>query len=175
MQTKKMTQAALMTAVMCIISPLTVPIGPVPISLANIAVCLSACFLGAKLGTLSYFIYYLLGCFGLPVFSGFGSGLGKAVGPTGGFLIGFFALSVISGLFIEKFKEKYMWLLGLLLGDTVVYLIGVPWFAAVSHTDMKTAFLTACAPFILIDFLKMLFVLFITAEVRKRINPVSCD
>ena len=34
---------------------------------------------------------------GIPVFSGFGAGLGKVAGPTGGYLIGFIFMAVISG------------------------------------------------------------------------------
>ena len=173
MKTKTLTYTALMTAVICILAPLTVPIGPIPITLGNLAVCLCVYLLGVKQGTLSYFIYYLLGCFGLPVFSGYQGGLGKALGPTGGFLIGFFALAVIGGIFIEKFKNKFLHFLGLLLGDAAVYAIGVPWYAFVAHTDMRSAFMAACAPFILIDIIKMLFVSLIAGEIRKRINPVS--
>ncbi|MBQ9519684.1 MAG: biotin transporter BioY [Firmicutes bacterium] len=173
MQTKKLTQTALMTAVICILSPLTLPIGPVPVSLANLAVCLCVYLLGTKYGAISYFIYYLLGCMGLPVFSGFGGGLGKALGPTGGFLLGFFVLILIGGIFIKHFKNIYMHFFGLLLGDAAVYLIGVPWFAAVAHTDMYSAFLTACAPFILIDIIKIFFVTILGSEITKRIKPVS--
>ncbi|MBR6400692.1 MAG: biotin transporter BioY [Firmicutes bacterium] len=169
MKTKKMTQVALMSAVICILSPLTLPIGPVPVTLGTLAVLFSAYLLGAKYGTLSYLLYYLLGCFGLPVFSGFQGGISKALGPTGGFLIGFFALCAISGFFIEKYTKNYIRFLGMLLGETVCYLIGVIWYAVVAHTTLLQAFLTACAPFIAVDILKMLIVILVGNEIKKRI------
>ena len=40
--TYQMPVTALMPAVMCVLGPLTVPIGAVPISLANFVICLTA-------------------------------------------------------------------------------------------------------------------------------------
>ena len=82
--TYAMVVTALMAAVTCILAPLSVPIGPVPISLTNFAIYLSLYLLDWKKGTLSYLIYLLLGLVGLPVFSGFTGGLAKLAGPTGG-------------------------------------------------------------------------------------------
>lgn len=75
--TYAMVVTALMAAVTCILAPLSVPIGPVPISLTNFAIYLSLYLLDWKKGTLSYLIYLLLGLVGLPVFSGFTGGLAK--------------------------------------------------------------------------------------------------
>jgi biotin transporter BioY len=60
-----------MAAVTCILAPLSIPIGPVPISFTNLAIYLSLYLLGWKKGTISYLIYLLIGLVGLPVFSGF--------------------------------------------------------------------------------------------------------
>ena len=57
--TYAMTMTALMTAVTCILAPLSIPIGPVPISLTNFAIYLSLYLLDWKKGTISYFIYLL--------------------------------------------------------------------------------------------------------------------
>jgi len=65
-----------------VLGPLTVPIGAVPISLANFVICLTAWLLGPKFGTLSVVLYLALGTIGIPVFSGYGAGLAKLAGPT---------------------------------------------------------------------------------------------
>ena len=85
---KKITFTALMTAVMCILSPLSIPIGPVPITLSVACVFLCVYTLGAKLGSVACGIYILLGLVGLPVFSGFAGGPAKLFGPTGGYIVG---------------------------------------------------------------------------------------
>jgi hypothetical protein len=82
--TYQMAVTAVMAAVLCVLGPLTVPIGAVPISLANFVICLTAWLLGPKFGTLSVVIYLVLGAIGIPVFSGYGAGLAKLAGPTGG-------------------------------------------------------------------------------------------
>ena len=87
--TYAITVTALMTAVTCILAPLSIPIGPVPISLTNLAIYISLYLLGWKRGTISYLIYLLIGLVGIPVFSGFTGGPAKLAGPTGGYIIGF--------------------------------------------------------------------------------------
>ena len=100
--TYQMAVTAVMAAVLCVLGPLTVPIGAIPISLANLVICLTAWLLGPKFGTLSVAIYLALGVVGLPVFSGYGAGLAKVAGPTGGYLVGYLLLAFIGGMFIEK-------------------------------------------------------------------------
>ena len=78
--TYQMAVTAVMAAVLCVLGPLTVPIGAVPISLANFVICLTAWLLGPKFGTLSVVIYLVLGAIGIPVFSGYGAGLAKLAG-----------------------------------------------------------------------------------------------
>ena len=85
--TYAITVTALMTAVTCILAPLSIPIGPVPISLTNLAIYISLYLLGWKRGTISYLIYLLIGLVGIPVFSGFTGGPAKLAGPTGGYII----------------------------------------------------------------------------------------
>ena len=95
--TYQMAVTAVMAAVLCVLGPLTVPIGAVPISLANFVICLTAWLLGPKFGTLSVVIYLVLGAIGIPVFSGYGAGLAKLAGPTGGYLVGYLLLAFIGG------------------------------------------------------------------------------
>ena len=70
--TYQMAVTAVMAAVLCVLGPLTVPIGAIPISLANFVICLTAWLLGPKFGTLSVVIYLAIGLIGVPVFSGYG-------------------------------------------------------------------------------------------------------
>ena len=58
-----------MTAATCVLAPLSLPIGPVPISLTNLVIYFSLYTLGTMKGTISYLVYLLLGLVGLPVFS----------------------------------------------------------------------------------------------------------
>lgn len=168
--TYNMILTALFAAIMCILGPNSIPIGPVPVSFTNLVIYLSVMLIGTKLGTLSYGIYFLLGLVGLPVFSGYSGGLQKIAGPTGGFLIGFFIMSIVAGLFLKFFPNNMIMIfIGLLLSTALAYAFGTVWFVIMMHTDVMTA-LSACVfPFIIGDIVKMLIALIIGMNIRKRL------
>ena len=107
-RTKQMVLIALMTAVTCVLGPLSIPLpfSPVPISLTNFAIFLAIFVLGMKSGTISFIIYLLLGAVGVPVFSSFRGGFQVLAGPTGGYLIGFIFLALIMGFALDHFEGK---------------------------------------------------------------------
>ena len=106
MKIQDLTLIALMAALTCILGPMsiTLPFTPVPISFTNLVIYFAVMVIGMKRGTISYLVYLLIGAVGLPVFSGFSGGLAKLAGPTGGYLVGFIFLALISGFFVEKFS-----------------------------------------------------------------------
>lgn len=171
--TKKMTTTALMTAVICILAPMSIHIGPIPLSFTNLAIYLAAYLIGTKGALTSYFLYYILGLFGLPVFSGFRGGIAVAVGPTGGFLIGFFVMALISGIFIEKFNNMAMHFIGMEIGTWIPYILGTIWYAFVAGVSLKAAFAACVLPFIGVDMVKMAAALFLGNAVKKRIYGIN--
>jgi biotin transport system substrate-specific component len=169
-KTALMTRTAIMTAFLCILGPLSIPIGPVPVSFSNFVIFLSVFLLGRKLGTLSYILYLLLGLVGLPVFSGFSGGPEKLAGPTGGYLIGFILMAYLSGIFIEHyFPRKIPCFLGMLLGSAVTYLAGTLWLSFSLGTSFSGAFAIGVAPFLAVDLLKIILALMIGSSLRSRL------
>ena len=59
-----MTLIAVMAALICVAGPLSIAIGPIPLSLASFAVYLAGAILGWKKGTLAVAIYLLIGLVG---------------------------------------------------------------------------------------------------------------
>src|SRR3989442_3588930 len=77
--------AALVAAAAQVSLPL--PGTPVPVTLQPLAVLVVGGLLGAPLAAASLLLYLALGAAGLPVFTPFGvPGLGRLLGPTGGYL-----------------------------------------------------------------------------------------
>jgi uncharacterized membrane protein len=74
----RMVLTAVAAAVLCVLGPLSIPIGIVPISFTNFALFISLYALGMKNGTYGYIIYLLIGLTGVPVFSNFSGGIGKS-------------------------------------------------------------------------------------------------
>ena len=168
--TYQMAVTALMAAVMCVLGPLTVPIGAVPISLANFVICLTAWLLGPKFGTLSVAVYLCIGLLGVPVFSGYGAGLAKLAGPTGGYLVGYLLLALIGGLFIEKSNgNPVVSGIGLVLGDAACYVLGTAWFVFQMQCELGYALSVCVYPFIALDLAKIVVSCVVGALLRKRL------
>ena len=84
MNTKKIALIGLMTAVICVLGPISfpLPVSPVPISLGLLGVLLATYMLGMKWGTVSCLVYLLLGLVGLPVFTGLVKWIYRGSGQT---------------------------------------------------------------------------------------------
>lgn len=161
---------AIMTAVTCILGPLSIPLpfSPVPISFTNLAIYLTLFILGQKKGTISYLIYLLVGFVGMPVFSGFSSGPGKLLGPTGGYLIGFILMALIGGFFIEYFPGNIpMYVLGLVLATIVAYILGTVWLSYEANLTFIQALMLGVIPYLLGDGIKIAIAVIIGPTVKK--------
>ena len=171
--TKMMVLTALMAAVICVLSPFSLPIGPVPVSLQTLVVLLSVYLLGVKYGTVAYVIYLLIGLLGVPVFSGFQGGFQKLAGPTGGYLIGMIFMAVIAGWFIDHFTEQIpLQAVGMILGICVCYTFGTAWLMVQTKMAVGPALMAGVIPFIPFDLMKMIIAILIGRPVRSRIHPL---
>ena len=165
---------AVMAAVMAVVSPFALPIGPVPISLATFVVYLTAYVLGWKRATVATLVYILLGAVGMPVFSGFAGGLGKLLGPTGGYIVGYLPLALISGLFVDKFpKSRIMQLVGMILATAVLYALGTAWFCVEAGKTLSVAMSACVIPFLPGDFAKMLVSMAVGPLIRSRLEQAG--
>ena len=170
----KMATCAIMATLMCILGPLSIPIGPVPVTLTNFVIYLAIMLLGMKLSTLSFIVYLLLGTVGLPVFSGFSGGIAKLLGPTGGYLVGFILVALVGGFFFEKSKgQPVITGIGMFLGLVIAYVLGTAWFVFQMQVDVAHA-LTVCVwPFVPFDIIKIVVAVIIGKIVRKALRKAG--
>ena len=150
-RTKQMVLIALMTAVTCVLGPLSIPLpfNPVPISLTNFAIFLAIFILGMKNGTISFIIYLLLGAVGVPVFSSFRGGFQVLAGPTGGYLIGFIFLALIMGFALDHFDRKLVpTIIGMIIGMAVCYAFGTVWLAKLLSLSFKEGLMMGVIPYL---------------------------
>lgn len=172
--TVSMVLMALFAAITCVLAPLSIPIGPVPISLTNLVIYVSVYILGWKQGTISYIVYLLLGMVGLPVFSSYEGGIGKLAGPTGGYLIGFILMAVVCGIFVEKFDGKVVFgIVGMILGTIIAYAFGTAWFCFSTGTGVVAALGLCVFPFIIGDLIKIIIASLVGPVIRKQIKKVA--
>ena len=158
-RTKQMVLIALMTAVTCVLGPLSIPLpfSPVPISLTNFAIFLAIFVLGMKNGTISFIIYLLLGAVGVPVVSSFRGGLQVLAGPTGGYLIGFIFLALIMGFALDHFDRKLVpTIIGMIIGMAVCYAFGTVWLAKLLSLSFKEGLMMGVIPYLAGDVAKII-------------------
>lgn len=173
--TKRMVEIALITAITCILAPLSIPIpiSPVPISLTNLVIYIAVFVLSWNDALLSYVIYLLLGLAGLPVFSGFTGGFEKLAGPTGGYLIGFIFMTLIAGLGVDKFGgKKIPAVIGMILGLAVAYIFGTAWLAYQMHISFVAALSVGVIPYLLGDALKIIIAMIVGPILKSRLATV---
>lgn len=168
---RTMTFCAVSAAVMCILGPMSIAIGAVPISFTNLVIYLSVFVIGRKRTTISYIIYLMLGMFGLPVFSGYSGGFAKLAGPTGGYLIGFIFMAVICGYFWEKSHNKYITAVGMVIATAVAYIFGTAWFVVLMKCTWAYALGICVFPFIVFDIIKIIIACVAGPVIRNRIAP----
>ena len=150
-KTKQMVLIALMTAVTCVLGPLSIPLpfSPVPISLTNFAIFLAIFVLGMKNGTISFIIYLLLGAVGVPVFSSFRGGLQV--------LIGFIFLALIMGFALDHFDRKLVpTIIGMIIGMAVCYTFGTVWLAKLLSLSFKEGLMMGVIPYLAGDVAKII-------------------
>lgn len=171
--TYQLTLTAVMAAVICVLGPISmaIPISPVPISLASMAVYLAVTVLGMKLGTLSCLIYLLLGLVGLPVFSGFSGGFAKLAGPTGGYLIGFLFMIPLTGILFEKTGKSFWKQFGaMVLGTLVCYLFGTVWLCLQLNLDFIGGLGVGVIPYLPGDTAKIILAALIGPAIVKALK-----
>ena len=155
-QLKLMVYSALMATLTAVGAYIVIPIGPVPIVLQNLFVMLAGLLLGGRWALTSVGVYLLAGAIGLPVFAGGTGGIGKFVGPTGGYLVGFAAAAYIIGIISQRGKGRTgIDILAMAAGTLVIYAFGVPWLKAVTGMSFSKAAAVGMVPFIPGDALKI--------------------
>ena len=173
MNVKNMTLTAVMAALICIAGPLSIAVGPVPLSLATFAVYLAGVILGRKWGTVSVGLYLLIGIIGVPVFSGFSGGFQKLAGVTGGYLAGYLPCVFLAGLGAERAeKEGRKWILPamMILGMAILHVIGTAWFMIQTGNALGAALGLCVLPFLPGDAAKILAVTLITPAVKRAVR-----
>ncbi|MDO0823061.1 biotin transporter BioY [Desulfosporosinus nitroreducens] len=169
---RRMVYASMFGALTAAGSLITIPMQPVPITLQTLFTGLAGVLLGGYAGALSQVVYVLLGVIGLPVFSGGKAGLGTLMGPTGGYLIGFIVAAYVIGKMVEAKKEPGLaWLgLSLVVGNLVIYTLGVAQLSLVAHLSIPKALLAGVVPFLVGDVLKLVATALIGLKLRNQVK-----
>lgn len=139
---------------------LTIPIGgaTVPLSLQTFFAILAGLMLGKRLGSFAMITYILVGVVGVPVFASMKAGPIQLVTPTGGFIISFVFVALLTGWMMERYHKPTVlsYVFASMLGLSANYIIGVSLMYLSMNTWLKLeiSYITAWAgmvPFLIKD------------------------
>jgi len=163
---RDITHTGIFTALTSIGAFISIPIGPVPITLQTFFVLLSGIILGSKKALLSQISYVLLGLMGLPIFAGFSGGLQTIFKPSFGFLAGCIIAAYCVGKFIEnKPKTIKNMSFSVMIGTIIIYAIGLPYMYFILNIMLASNLTT-------IKILEIGMLLFIPGDVLKAATAV---
>ncbi|MDY0312410.1 MAG: biotin transporter BioY [Desulfobacterales bacterium] len=158
---------ALMAALIAAGAFIIIPVGPVPVVLQNLFVMVAGLLLTPRWAAGAVAIYLLAGCLGLPVFAGGTGGIGRLLGPTGGYLLAYLpAVILISWTHSRLGRKSWMEISALVLAAAIVYALGVSWLKAVTHMSWTAAVVAGMLPFLPGDVLKIAAALPIARTLR---------
>jgi len=120
------------TALIIVGTFIRIPIPGVPFTLQFFFVNLSALVLGKRWGTLSVFVYIILGLAGIPVFAS-GGGPDYIFRPTFGYLLGFIVGTIIAGTVYEGNKSVKNAIKASILNMLTVYAVGIIYYYLISR------------------------------------------
>ena len=162
------------SALIALCAQVSVPFYPVPVTMQTFAVILIGLTYGWRLGGITVALYLIEGSIGLPVFAGGKGGMIVMMGPTAGYLYGFFLAAVACGWFTERgFDRSYLKLIvPLLAGNVLLYTSGLIWLGNFIGWD-KPVLELGLYPFIPGDLMKIALVAVLLPTVWKYVERMK--
>lgn len=166
-----------MTAVLVIASQISLPIGPIPITLQSLAVLVIGYLLTPRNAMMATLLFLILGLIGLPVFTGFSGGVQSVLTPSFGFVISFIPASYFQAKYMQNKKDPLLkdFAVAGLINMIIMYVIGLGYMAVIlnifldSNINLGGILLGGLIPFIPGDLLKFS----VSISLSKRLRPIS--
>jgi biotin transport system substrate-specific component len=165
--------AALLAAVTCVLAQITLPLGPVPFTLAVLGVFLMGQLLTPVWALASILVYIFLGLVGVPAFASFSAGPAVLFGTTGGYIFGYIFMAVLPAL-ARANKKLPDWAnyVALVLGLVLCYALGTGWFMVLTGNGLVASLGWCVFPFVLPDLVKAACAVVLARALSKRLSVV---
>ncbi len=164
MRIKYTVLCGVLTALLCVIGPLALPIGGIPITLITFVIYVIAASFDPRISITCVVLYIIIGCIGLPVFSGYSGGIVHLAGPGGGFILGYIPMVILIALFRDSTVKRT---LSICISTLILYVCGcVGYMINVDHS--LSAVITVCVlPFIPGDMIKIILSLILIPRFKR--------
>lgn len=128
--------------------PIALPGTDIPQTAQTLVVLLAGGFLGLTGGTMAVGMYLVAGAVGLPVFADGAGGVGVLLGPSGGYLIGFWFAAALTGYLADRklLHNLLIALVAMLAAHALILAVGSILLAA--RVGFVAAWFNGVAPFL---------------------------
>lgn len=173
-RTLQLAYMGMFTALLVLCAWISIPL-TIPVTLQTFAVFIAIAMLGMKKSLAVLMVYIILGVAGLPVFAGFKGGIGVLLGPTGGYILGFFLTVLITGGILRIFGRKLpIMIMAMILGLVACYGFGTVWFLYIYGQNGESvgviSALTWCVfPYVIPDLCKIALAVFLDKRLARYI------
>ena len=171
--TKKITMVAMCVAFCCVSAYITFPLPFTPgmVTAVTLAFGVTALVLPPKETALAICLYLALGAIGIPVLPGGTAGLGRILGPTGGFYlawpVAYYLVSLLKG---KSISFKRYAVMNIVIGIPLTYLGGLISMMMLMDVDLMAGLAMAVLPFIPGDVMKSLGAAFLGVKVNEMLD-----
>ena len=168
---RSMTCVSLGAVFIALCSWITIPF-VIPFTMQTFGIFFVLNAFGGKIGGLSILLHIAMGFIGLPVFSGFNSGLSALFSPTGGYILGFLVAGT-SYFALQSLFEKNgaLYKAAPCASLAVCYVLGTAWYmqyiSAGSEMGLVSALSVCVFPYILPDIIKILLATVAARRIKR--------
>jgi biotin transport system substrate-specific component len=167
---QNMMRMSLCIAFCCVSAFISFPLPFTPglVTALTIALTVTALVLPPRLTFITVAAYVLLGAVGVPIYPGGVGGLGRLLGPTGGFYLGWpFVCAIESLLKGKEISFRRYALVAIVAGVPLTYVGGLISIMYVQQVGLFEGIAMAALPFIPGDIMKALLAAFIGVRVNR--------
>lgn len=140
-EAQRLTRMALLLAIVIVLGLIpAIPIGiiPVPLTVQNIGILLIGLLLSPFEAFLTTGVFLLLALIGLPILTGLRGGMAVFIGPTGGYLLGYWIGAVLLAWWSKKHRHEWFLLFAkiAIVAVLIIDLFGSMGFAVNMHIPL---------------------------------------
>lgn len=134
-----------------------IPGSPVPVTGQTLGALLIGTAYGSSLGATTLFFYLIAGVAGAPIFTNHSNGFTHLTGATGGYLVGMFVASAVTGLLAgRKWDQKVATVIPtMLIGTAIIFAFGLIWLQHFTNQSWSWTIAKGFTPFIFGEVLKI--------------------
>lgn len=166
-----MTFTALLTAFFALSAYIHIPFS-IPVTLQTFVLALCLVSAGTSETLRMLLVYFFAGCIGIPVFSGFRGGVSVLFEPSGGYLAGFFLMSLTYAVLIKVVPNiRYKNLTIMTVSLLPLYVISALWYSYIyldgTGGGILSATMVCVFPYVIPDTVKVILGCAVGERIKK--------